>query len=56
VLEEKATGTAHALYEGSVRLLEDAAKEGFVLPGADEKLALLKAFAGGAKSPVTARQ
>jgi len=56
VLEEKTTGTAHALYEGSVRLLEDATKEGFVLPGADEKLALLKAFAGGAKSPVTARQ
>src|SRR6267143_3024308 len=54
VLEEKTTGTAHALYEGSVRLLEDAAKEGFVLPGGDEKLALLKAFAGGAKSPAAA--
>jgi hypothetical protein len=36
--------------------LEDAAKEGFVLPGADEKLALLKAFAGDAKFPAAVRQ
>jgi hypothetical protein len=56
VLEENTTGTALALYAGSVRLLEDVAKEGFVLPGADEKLALLKTFAGVAKSPAEASQ
>lgn len=42
------------LYEGSVTLLKDSARQGFELQGADEKLSLLRACAAGTQSTASA--
>jgi hypothetical protein len=53
VLQHSAPDTMRMLYETSVSLLKDATEEGFDLPGAEEKLVLLKNYCEGAKSTVT---
>jgi hypothetical protein len=53
VLQHSAPETTRMLYETSVSLLKDGTEGGFDLPGAEEKLALLKNYREGAKSTAT---